>query len=51
MQRRYVAVRGASLAGGAFQSWLGDIFGAGQLQEGGRGLPLEIFSEREMLFH
>ncbi|WKA12792.1 hypothetical protein VitviT2T_030146 [Vitis vinifera] len=25
MQRRYVAVRGASLAGGAFQSWLGDI--------------------------
>ena len=25
MQRRYVAVREASLAGGAFQSWLGDI--------------------------
>ena len=25
MQRRYVAVRGASLAGGAFQSWSGDI--------------------------
>ena len=25
MQRRYVAVRGASLAGGVFQSWLGDI--------------------------
>ena len=28
MQRRYVAVRGASLAGGAFQSWLGDILGS-----------------------
>ena len=34
MQRRYVAVRGASLAGGAFQSWLGDILDSRLLLEG-----------------
>ena len=34
MQRRYVAVRGASLAGGAFQSWLGDILESRLLLEG-----------------
>ena len=33
MQRRYVAVRGASLAGGAFQSWLGDILDSRLLLE------------------
>ena len=42
MQRRYVAVRGASLAGGAFQSWLGDILDSrlllgGCQQEGKEG--------------
>ena len=35
MQGMYVAVRGASLAGGAFQSWLGDILGSRPAAGGG----------------
>ena len=58
MQRRYVAVRGASLAGGAFQSWLGDILGS-RPAAGGRvwaamrdffGEGVAIFERRKVLF-
>ena len=43
MQRRYVAVRGASLAGGAFQSWLGDILGSRPAAEGWSGAAVGDF--------
>ena len=51
MQRRYVAVRGASLAGGAFQSWLGDILGGRPAAGEWSGAAVrDIFRERWSAF-
>ena len=50
MQRRYVAVRGASLAGGAFQSWLGDILGSRPAAGGVVWAAMRDFFERGLRF-